>query len=138
MTIRIATNDDVEWLADIAEECYPVKIDKEASIAWGKERIGKDNRVIALRGEHSIVIAFVCTYFWRPGYVSLETQMFCGRRTRQGTLESLQLLKILNDIRKELGYNALIINTSITDLLPFAKRLGAKRLGQSYVLGEFV
>ena len=134
--IRIATNDDVEWLADIAEECYPVKIDKEASLAWLRNNIGKNNRVIALKGEHSAVLAFVCTFFWRPGYVSLETQMFCGRRTRQGTLESLQLLKFLDDIRKELGYNALIINTSITDLLPFAKRLGAKLLGQSYILGD--
>ena len=130
----VATTDDIDWLLTLAKDCYP-RFDVDSSEKWLRAYCGKPG-IIIVRGDHSAGLAVTHAPFWLGGEKECELQFVCSRQTRFGAVELLANLRHINELRKQQGCARMFINSRLADLEPFAKKLGARLIGKSYVLED--
>lgn len=129
--IRIAVSDDIPWILETAIAAYPPFNVEEAG-KWTVFNINNP-KLIFVRGEVSFAVAMEQSIFWLPEKYC-ELQFLASRKARAGATELLNILKYINGLRKERGCGKMYLNSRLADLEPFAKRLGGRLIGKSYVL----
>src|SRR6202000_2879245 len=94
--IRLCTKDDIDWLLNLAVECYP-EFDVESSRKWLESIEGRKDIAI-VRGEESAAMAYTTRPFWQKD-LDCELQFICCRKNKFGAVELLHIVKYINDLR---------------------------------------
>ncbi len=136
MTVRDCSQDDIPFMLELGNERYAELeegYEPEAAERWLRAVVGAP-AVIAVRGEESCAIAFIVWPTWTPSASYCDLGAICARKHLRHPLEPLRLLRAIDTKRRERGCSRFYIHSSFTDLAPFARRLGAVPLTQSYVV----
>lgn len=135
-TIRLCTPDDVEWMISIANGRYPGEFDPEQARAWVPARL-KEPTMLFIRGERSFGVAHLAKRFNSPTRVQAYLTLLYSEPgfMRSLSLEPFQLIKRMIEWGKEKGATKFwMSDISGVDLGPFAKRLGGRLAGHTYVV----
>ena len=132
MTIRPCDKSDIEELLKLAIDCYP-KFDVESSRLWLTKNIENPDVFVAI-GKYCAGLAFIAKPFYQPSKANFELEFVCSRKTRFGAIESLNLVRFFNDLRRSKGYDRMWVNSRLADLEPLILRLGGKVGGKSWIL----
>lgn len=130
--IRLCTKEDIEWLMEIAIDCYP-EFNVQSSRAWLEKNIENPDVFVA-RGDECAALAYISRTFYAPA--QFEVDFIVSRKTRFGAKEVLDLLAFLNSMRKAKQFNKTWINSRLADLWPFVRKLGGRVGGTSWVVED--
>lgn len=132
--IRTLTHDDMPWIMPLVFRCHREwETHAQATTEYVRALIDS-SRVIALRGEHSVVFAGISEVAWNPGERNCETIHVFSDPEASSAFEPVHLLREADKRRREIGCKRFFIVSTGADLTAFARRLGAEPCGSLHVL----
>lgn len=132
--IRLATKEDIPFVLDLSLECFP-GFDVEASRKWLESRIEVAGFFLVV-GDGAAALAYVTTAFWEPNSPKFLIDFIACRKTRFGAANVLNILKFLNELRKEKKYDKTYVRAALADMTPFIKKLGGTLFSQTWVIED--
>ena len=132
--IRRCVEADVPWMADIAHRRYPDEFDYESAKAWGYQQI-KIPEMVFLRGERAFGVAHTARRFNAPKRLQAYLTLLYAEPAHTQLLEPYRIVEGLVDWARERGATKFwLSDISGVDLGAFAKRLGGRLAGHTYVI----
>jgi len=132
--IRRCGADDIDWMADIAWRRYPDEFDFESAKAWGAARIN-DPQMRFVRGIRTFGVAHLARRFNAPKRVQAYLTLLYADPGKTLSTEPFRIVEALVAWAKEQGATKFwLSDISGCDLGPFAKRLGGRLAGHTYVI----
>lgn len=132
--IRLCTPDDVEWMIKVASSRYPGEFDPDQARVWVPQRLTSPD-MLFIRGEHSFGVAHLARRFNAPDRVQAYLTLLYSDADNTHLLEPLMLVKNMKEWAVSKNASKFwMSDISGIDLGPFAKRIGGRLAGHTYVV----
>ena len=132
--IRRCTQADVAWMAGVAHRRYPGEFDLKSAVAWAAQQVNNPQMVF-IRGDRSFGVAHLARRFNAPSRVQAYLTLLYAEPGTTLPLEPFRVVEALVAWAREQGATKFwLSDISGCDLGPFAKRLGGREAGHTYVI----